>query len=288
MTTAPASSPALSAEHRPERISISRSGSVTLVTQHAPTGQRPFLHPIVAPDGNGTLTENEPPHHPWQHGLYIGLNDVGGVGYWTEGRVNNAMDGSFRPAPLAAPQVSGQRAGWEVACDYLKPDGSTQLHERQRWTLRDHGSLFELDLSWSLTAAVDVAFGQYAYGGLFIRMPFQGQGTVVNSEGKTAITDCEGKRARWVAIAMPIPDRTGGDMIAGIVMMDHPSNPEHPSPWRVDGQLGIAPSRCIAGAWTLAAGATSTSHYRVLVHAGATDVAAVEASWNQFSINSVR
>ena len=76
----------LTADHQSDRIAIRRGGRELLV-QNARADHRPFIHPIVAPDGDGILTENAPPHHPWQHGLYVGLNDVDGVGFWTEGLI---------------------------------------------------------------------------------------------------------------------------------------------------------------------------------------------------------
>ena len=43
--------------------------------------------------------------------------------------------------------------------------------------------------------------------------------------------DCEQKRAAWCSVERPF-----GDHIFGIAVFDHPSNPNHPSGWRVDEQ----------------------------------------------------
>ena len=273
----------LSVDHAPERIAIRRRDQTTpFMVQQASRDKRPFIHPILAPDGNGTLTENAPPHHPWQHGLYVGLNDVNGIGYWTEGVHQSPTDGTFHPRPLAAPVVDGARCSWTVVSDWRGPDGRALLVESQAWTLHDLGTSYDLDLEWKLTASVDLTFGKYEYGGLFVRMPYVSGGTVINSEGQRTPAGTEAQRARWVAIAMPIPDRTGSDPVAGLAMMDHPCNPEHPVPWRVDGQLGISPSRCIVGSWSLAAGASTTARHRVFIHPGSTDPSAVESSWSRF------
>lgn len=279
----------LTVDHSPSRIAIRRADQPQpLLVQHAMPDARPFIHPLLAPDGNGTLTENAPPHHPWQHGLYVGLNDVGGVGFWTEGLTGNPLDGSFHPRPLATPLVDGSRCRWAVTCEWRAPTGAPLLVETQAWTLHDHGSTYELDLEWTLTATIDLTFGQSSYGGLFVRMPFVSGGTATNSAGQQTPAGTDGQRARWVAIAMAIPDRLTEDdagvegQTAGMAIMDHPSNPEHPVPWRVDGQLGIAPSRCIAGPWSLAGGTSSTARHRVFLHTSSTDVAAVEASWQRF------
>src|SRR5262245_11744128 len=101
----------LRADHSASGISLFRgAGSEPLLVQHADPDRRPYLHPIRPPDGIGVLTEDAPPHHPWQHGLYVGLNDVNGVGFWKEG----AGDGTFHPRPLASPVVAVNEAHWTV------------------------------------------------------------------------------------------------------------------------------------------------------------------------------
>ena len=275
----------LYAEHSPESIVVYRSGlTPALVTQCAATDHRPYIHPILAPDGIGELTENQPGHHLWQHGLYVGLNDVNGVGFWTEG-LNNSQerDGTFHPHPLAPPTITDNRAEWDVITDWRSPDGKPMLTETQKWAMEDRGDSLTLDLEWELRAATDLRFGQYSYGGLFLRMPWRAEtgGNLLTSEGAADRIDAEGKRARWIALAMPIPERASGT--AGIAILDHPSNPEHPAPWRVDNNLGIAPSRCIVGDWHLARHATTVSRYRVFVYTGGISRDAVEAEWRQFA-----
>jgi hypothetical protein len=259
-----------------------------VVVQHAAADRRPFIHPIVAPDGRGELTEDAPPHHPWQHGLYVGLNDVNGVGFWTEGLLptNAPTDGTIHPQfAWASVHPDGSAATWHIASDWRGPDGATILEEAQSWTLHDRGDAYVLDLAWRLRAAggADIRFGRYAYGGLFLRMPFRREtgGRVVDSEGRVNAAS-EQRRARWVAVSMSVPGRAPDDPV-GVAILDHPANAGHPTPWRVDHELGIGPARCIAGPWTLGAGASATSRYRLLVHTGPTDPDAVEAEWRAFT-----
>jgi len=277
--------PILSAEYIPESLALHRSGlTPALITQRAAPDHRPYIHPILAPDGVGELTENEPGHHLWQHGLYTGLNDVNGIGFWTEGLHNSKeRDGTFHPQPLAPPVVAGSRADWGVVTGWRSPDGQPMLTETQKWSLEDRGDTLALDLEWELRAATDLRFGRYSYGGLFLRMPWRAAtgAALLSSEGAVCPDDAEGKRARWIALAMPIPGRASG--AAGIAILDHPSNPEHPAPWRVDDNYGIVPSRCIAGEWRLSHGEATLNRYRVFVYAGGISHEAVEAEWRQFA-----
>jgi len=274
---------ALQSEWGAEKLVLRRPGApAPLLVQNAPPHRRPFIHPLAAPDGQGELTEDMPAHHPWQRGLYVGLNDVGGVGFWKEGTgAAGESDGTFHPQPLEGPAVDGARATWQVRSQWRAPGGAPLLEETQTWRLRDAGAHCELELDWTLRGLRAITFGQYPYGGLFLRMPYRAEvgGTVRTSEG-TGFPQAEGQPARWVALCMPLPGRRGE---AGVAMLDHPGNPGHPVPWRVDHQLGIAPSRCIGGAWHLREGESTTSRYRLYLFCGATDPQAVEAQWRAFA-----
>ena len=87
---------ALTIQATRERVDIFRPGHRNpMLVQHAKADTRAYIHPIVAPDGNGQLTEDTPSHHPWQHGLYVGLNDVNGAAsgpkaYWQGAKIRTA------------------------------------------------------------------------------------------------------------------------------------------------------------------------------------------------------
>ncbi|MBT6147374.1 MAG: PmoA family protein [Gemmatimonadetes bacterium] len=274
----------LASVHNAHRLAIFRQGlAEPLLVQHAPPDARPYVHPLAAPSGFGVLTEDTPPHHPWQHGLYVGLNDVNGVGFWTEGlNSDTELDGTFHPAPLMMPTIDDDSATWQIRSEWRSPLGVPMLDEQQSWQLMDHGDTLVLDMVWKLQAHIDITFGRYAYGGLFLRMPYQAAtgGQLLSSEGCDRQTEAEAQRARWIAVCMPIAGLADD---AGIAMMDHPENPGHPNPWRVDSQLGIAPSRCITGPWQLANGQYSTNRYRLFAFEGDIEVERIESAWRDFT-----
>lgn len=260
-----------------EAVHIQREDGVPLLTHRIQAGQRPSIHPLHAPDGNGIYTEDSPPHHPWQHGLYTGFNLVNGIGFWKE----SPADGTFDPTLIATPEASGSTARWSLEIAWNAPDATTLLIERQDWTLHDEGSTFDIGLAWSLRAMVGVEIGQYMAGGLFLRMPYAEDtgGLAVNSEGQRN-GDAEKQRARWTAISMPIEGRNDW---GGVAIMDHPENLAFPVTWRVDNELGISPSRCIAESWTIPAGTTEAYRYRLHVFCGPIDSDSVERRWGQFA-----
>jgi len=254
-----------------------------LLIQRATPPLRPCLHPLAAPDGDGTLTEDRPGHHPWQHGIYTGMHGVNGEEFWTE---RPDKDGSFNPSIQEQATDAFGAARWRVATPWIASDGRELLRETQAWSaaLDPDPPLCRLDLDWTLAAEEPVRVDQCAYGGLFVRMPWRPDRfhQVANSEGAGAQPDCEGRPARWVAVSLCPPDRQRESPV-GIALLEHPSSPEHPNRWRVDGQYGFSPSRCICGPWTLEKGETTVSRYRLVCFVGEIDPAFIDGEWRRFS-----
>jgi hypothetical protein len=271
----------LRVENSDQIISIYRDNeSFPLITQNAIKDKKPFIHPIAAPDGKGILTEDSPSHHPWQHGVYCGSNNINGVGFWEEG-IRGGHDGTFHTRPFSQPVVNGNKVVWKLETDWRGPDGTHMVTEVQEWTFNDLGLTYELDLVWILKAEIPLTFAKHMCGGLFLRMPFKEElgGKAINSIGQEN-DDAETKRANWVAVNMPIEGRQDW---AGIAIMDHVDNPDHPVTWRVDHQLGVSPSRCIAGDWTLQQGKVEQFKYRLFVYCGETNIEQIEENWNAFN-----
>ena len=166
----------LRVETEPERISIYAVGTAApVLVQNALTDLRAHIHPIAVPGGTVSVTEDAPDHHPWQHGLYVGFNDVNGAGFWHEGMhpTLSADDGSFHPRILRPARAHGATAEWAIESEYRDKNGTALLTETQEWTFTDRGDHYVMDLMLTLHALTDLTFGRYDYGGLFVRMPFR-------------------------------------------------------------------------------------------------------------------
>jgi hypothetical protein len=254
-------------------IEVRRPGvAAPIVVQNAPADMRPYLHPLLAPDGKGVLTEFRPEHHHHQTGIYFGFSAVNGRSFF-----HNTDGAFFRGKGAKIERADGKRVAWSVVTEWLAENGSVLLTETQTWTMQHLGDHYILDLDWSGRAAVDLTIGKYDYGGLFLRMPWKAgiRGDAINSEGQSK-KDAEGQRARWVDVGMEIYGRP--DM-ARIAMMDYRKNPEHPVPWRVDANLGIVPSRSRLGDWKIAQGTTVRLRYRMVVYTGELNKDLIEMQW---------
>jgi hypothetical protein len=255
-------------------IEVRRPGAPDpILVQNAPAGMRPYIHPLLAPDGKGVLTQFRPDHHKHQTGIFLGFANVNGRSFF-----HNFDETYFRGREAKVTSTHGRRAAWSVVTDWLAGDGSVLLTETQRWTMEDFGDHYVLDLYWSGLAAVDITMGKYDYGGLFIRMPWHAgvAGEAINSDGLRG-KNAEGKRARWVDVGMAIDGRADW---AHIAMMDHRGNPDHPAPWRVDANLGVVPSRSRLGEWKIKKDETAQARYRLLVYTGELNKSLVEKAWN--------
>ena len=247
-----------------------------IVTQHARPGFRPYIHPIVAPDGKGILTEYSPGHHKHQTGLYWGFTRVNGRDFF-----HNPGKDYWQRRELKILKAEGPQASWQTVYDLLDVKGKTILTETQTWTVEEKQGEYIMDLVWQGKANQNVKVSEYKYGGLFLRMPWK-KGINAQAENSSRLRnqEAEGKRDVWVNAGMQVQGRKD---LAHITIFDHPKNKGYPQPWRVDKQLGIGPVRARLGNWHISAGQTETIRHRLLVHTGELDSKEVTEKWKAWT-----
>ncbi len=156
-----------------DQVTVHRKDhSSPIVTQVAKADFRPYLHPLVAPDGKGQLTQYSPAHHKHQTGLYWGFTRVNGRDYFHHPESTHWQRVSVSVLKAEA-DSDDPSVAWQTVYDLLGEDGSPIMRETQTWTIRDQGDQYLMDLQWQGTANVDITLGQYDYGGLFLRMPWR-------------------------------------------------------------------------------------------------------------------
>ena len=258
-------------------ISVFRKGTdKPVLTQNAGAGFRPYLHPIVAPDGKGVLTEYSPGHHKHQTGLYWGFTRVNGRDFF-----HNPGENHWRRVSFEVLLDTGKVVEWKTVYDLLDEQGNPVLRESQKWSMQETDGKYFLDLEWRGEAQTDVTIGKYDYGGLFLRMPWKEgiKGEVVNA-ARQRNEKAEGQAALWVDVGMQVEGR---DDLAHIAIFDHPDNKGYPQPWRVDGQLGIGPARARAGDWSIPKGETEIIRHQLVVYSGELNDVQLTETWGKFS-----
>lgn len=252
------------------------NGTGPILTQVALPDERPYLHPIVAPDGNGIITEYRPAHHLHQTGIFWGLKLVNGRDFfmkWQSDYYRRVSASVLRPA--------GEQVEWQTVYDMLDEKGEVVITETQTWSMQATSDKYLLDLQWQGKARKDVTMGKYYVGGLFVRMPWhQGvKGEVVNAVGQRNAA-AEAQRARWTDVGIQLDGRND---LAHIAIFDHPKNDGFPTSWRVDTQLGIGPSRQINGDWKIENGETERFRYRLTIYTGQLNPGELTGEWEAFA-----
>lgn len=132
---------------------------------------------------------------------------------------------------------------------------------------------------------MDVKIEKYFVGGLFVRMPWVNgiAGEAVNSMGERNSGEAEGHRSVWVDVGMDI---SGIHDRGHIAILDHPDNAAFPTPWRVDDQLGVGPSRQILGDWQLAKNETTVEQYRFVIYTGEFEKEKIAGLWKNYVCES--
>lgn len=258
-------------------IAIFRQGEEQpIVTQNARPDFRPYLHPIVAPDGKGELTEYSPGHHKHQTGLYWGFTRVNGRDYF------HHPEGTYwKRIGVTVIDSAGTKVKWQTDYHLLNEDGDPILKESQIWTMEEVEQRYLMNLEWRGEAIVDVTIGEYDYGGLFLRMPWKEgiKGEVINA-ARQRNEKAEGQRAMWVDVGIQVEGR---EDLAHIAIFDHPDNKDFPLPWRVDGQLGVGPVRARLGDWTIPKGTIEVIRHQLQVYTGKLNNLELTEHWSGYS-----
>ncbi len=264
---------------------------------------KPFFHPVALTDGT-VLTAPSPADHPWHRALWFSWKMVNGVNYWEE---NPAMGKSQGITDVRAAKVSPSADGSariELAIDYHPPGAPAVLTEDRliEVSAPDNTGAYRIDWHSAFTAGEKDVLLQGGsagggYAGLSVRISQASRDWVlIDSEGRRDVdtgpanpmgiaANTHGKRARWMDFSL-VDAATGQP--CGIAILDHPSNPRHPSQWHnvmaAAGRFGyFSPAMLWSEPYKLPAGQRFTLRYRILVHPGRGAKDVIENEWRAFA-----
>ncbi|HEX8912839.1 MAG TPA: DUF6807 family protein, partial [Humisphaera sp.] len=172
-------------------------------------------------------------------------------------------------------------------------DGSVLMVERRRTQLdlvggRETMLIIDLQLEAPPRATKPVTLGKTAFGPIGVRLAKtigtnDGGGTIRNSAGAVNEKAVFWQPAKWVDYSGPVT----ADAVEGVTLMDHPSNPNHPSPFhvRADGWMGA--SLTLNAPLQIEPGKPLRLRYGLYVHAGMPEAEALEKTWAKFSETKV-
>lgn len=256
---------------------------------HFQNTSRPYLYPIIGPGGaamsrNWPMKEapGEERDHPHHRSLWWSHGSVNGVDFWSEGaNAGRTVHEKFLERRSGASEGAIRTLNRLVA-----KDGQVVGSVEFTIIVRRTGEGVPL-LDWEtkvLANAGELKFGDTKEGTMAIRLnesmrlkpnkenAGQPGGHIVTSEG---VRDGAtwGKQARWVDYHGPVDGQ-----VVGVAILDHPSNPRHPTWWHVRdyGLFAANPfgihdfEKKPAGTGDLVvpAGGSTTFRYRFVFHAG--------------------
>ena len=253
----------------------------------------PLMGPGEVPVTRAWPMEDRPAEehdHPHHRSMWFAHGLVNGMDFWSEPATFGARPPKQPLGKIVHEKVIETKSGANeglvtTAQNWVAPDGSIPVTSTQTLRVFQRPETErEFEFSTTLTAGgKDVIFGDTKEGSFAIRIAesmrlrgpkgVPGEGHIVNSEG---LKDEKvwGTNAKWVAMSGPV---AGKPMT--IAIMDHPSNPRHPTRWHArDYGLFAANPFCEhdmdkskaegAGNFKLEAGKSVTFRYRIVIHTG--------------------
>ncbi|MSR42420.1 MAG: hypothetical protein EXS29_00070 [Pedosphaera sp.] len=282
--------PLLQAVPQPhDQISFQRDGLEIARYHFAPTLQRPFVFPLIGPSGR-PVTRMGHPHDPVGHShhnsCWISHNDVNGVSFWADRGTNT---GRILHQRIERLEDSDDTAAVLALNHWVDKNGKVLLIERRRTAVQPlpgGESLLTIDLQLE-PREKEATLGKTPFGIFAVRVTktmgiHDGGGSIRNSAGNVdeqGENGCFWKAAKWCDYSGPVTAKA----TEGVTLLDHPTNPNHPSVFhvRADGWMGS--SLTFDGPRVIAIGKPLQLRYGVYIHAGKPSLAALEQRWETFA-----
>ena len=261
-----------------------------------PGSKRPFWYPVLTTLGP-SLVRIGHPHDPVSHrhhdGLWMTHAAVDGVNFWDD-EPDNGRDrvrGSIRHQKTIG-FWDGEESASMLTLNHWVADRDQRvlLLERRHTELRpvpDATSwLLVVDSEFLAPKGASARFEPSGFGLMSARMAktigvHDGGGRILNSEGQVNEKEIFRKPAKWCDYSGRLTNAAEG--FAGILLMNHPGNPDHPAAFHVrdDGWM----CACLSLEKPVEVGDAVPLHARwaVWVHEGVPDRERCEAMWRLFA-----
>ncbi|AGA30779.1 DUF6807 domain-containing protein [Singulisphaera acidiphila] len=246
-----------------------------------------YIHPAYTPSG-ALITGDFSPHHTHHRGLFLAYTktQVGSLhpDFWNiqtgSGKVVFDRLDRAEAGPVTARIESRHR--WEAK------GGGTVLNER--WLIEAYdipdSPYWVFDLTATQQATGDpVELLPYRYGGMAYRGPepfVRGPLDVLTSAGLNRLSGDQ-KPAHWVDLTGPVEE--GSDRYGGAMILDHPTNVNHPTVVRIHPILlpffSYVPSH--NAKVVIESSRPTVFRYRVVIHDGRPDATLNARLWRDFA-----
>ncbi len=247
---------------------------------------KPFLAPVRSASGKIVTRgfpmekiEGESRDHLHHRGIWFSYDEVNNVKFWEN-------DPSYKKGNIG--RIAVRELNWTdgklvAKMDWMDSKGKVVLVEDREMVFSGDAKLRNIDFRITLSGPEEVTFGDTKEGAFAIRLAenfTERKGMkMTDADGRTGMKQIWGKRSNWVDYKTDMD----GESI-GVAMFDHPENPRHPTYWhaRDYGLFALNPfgrkafdSTQEESHWKLAPGQKIVFRWRVSIHPGDADVAAL-------------
>ena len=264
----------------PEDVAVMIDGKPFTTFHYGSNANKPFLAPLRSASGK-IVTRHFPMEevageshdHLHHRGLWFSYDDVNGIKFWendpsyTKGKIGKIVvrDTKWKGSTLNA------------VMEWRDPDGKVLLQENREMTFAGDAKNRMIDFVISLTAVTEeVTLGDTKEGAFAIRLGdafTEKKGMkMTDADGRIKMANIWGKRSNWVDYTTELEGET-----IGVAILDHPSNPRHPTYWHARdyglfalnpfGQKAFDPKQ-EENIMKLPKGQKLTYKWRVVIHPG--------------------
>jgi hypothetical protein len=267
----------------PDSIQVNVDGKPFTTFHYGEDANKPFLAPLRSASGKIVTrhfpmeeVKGESHDHLHHRGLWFSYDDVNGVKFWEN-------DPSYTKPNIGKIVVrdahykdGGKNGTLTAVMEWRDPSGKALVVENRDMVFYSDPQLRTIDFVITLTAAQDVTFGDTKEGAFAIRLADnfteKKGGKMVDADGRVGMANVWGKRSNWVDYSADVD----GEKL-GVAILDHPSNPHHPTYWHARdyglfalnpfGQNAFDP-KMEESKIKLATGQKMTYRWRVIIHSG--------------------
>jgi hypothetical protein len=301
-------------EAAPDRIAVEIDGKPYTNFYLAPNGNKPYVWPLRTA-GGAIVTRHFPMEefpgeikdHPHHRGMFFSHGDVSGINFWaTEppqadaskkgesrkgapkggGAAPRLERGSMKLEKVVEMKGGGKSGVVKAVFAGMNAAGKPVMKETRTLVFHKDKALRTIDYEILIDPLETLVFRDTKEGTFGIRLAAsmqedQGKGGVMtNAEGAQTEKSVWGKRSAWVDYCGPVDGKT-----VGVAILDHPSNPRHPTYWHsrgyglhaanIFGVRDFTGDKTQDGSLTVEPGKPVRFRYRVVIHEGDTQTAKV-------------
>lgn len=228
----------------------------------------PFFYPVNGPLSGGSVTSMRNAEYPHHSSLFFGCDLINGGNYWQEGLER----GRIISVNAQIEKQGGDSAVITDECIWSRPGALSPVRDIRKFIITSPSvTVSRIDVEITMEMLMDVYIKKTNHSLFSARMAVDlsvnNGGTMINAEGAQSEKNTFGKASPWI-------DYYGkrGEVIEGLAIMQHPSNPWYPSPWFTRDYGFMSPTPMYwppDGEETfMKEGTKLVLRYRVLVHAG--------------------